>query len=140
MLGHVSDALHAGCSSVSIIPSDDALLVMPGRQLRALARTHGVGHHCYAGYADMRAKLSMLRDHSIAVCLECQDGVIRPLYREYKSCLPKSQPEHLSLLYVCMHRLHRRISTLWTLTPVHLSLINFSMQVPRVFQQGAEEW
>jgi hypothetical protein len=58
----------------SLIPSDDELLGMPGNELRALARTHGI--EC-RGYADMRARLAMMRDHGLVFCSECRDGVKR---------------------------------------------------------------
>jgi hypothetical protein len=84
-----------------VIPGDNELLHMPGRELQALAMKHGIG--CKA-HADMRVRLSQSRDHGLLFCLACEDGM-NGLYIEIRgaSYLPTSQPEHLSLLYVCTY-------------------------------------
>jgi hypothetical protein len=102
-----------GDEEQAVIPGDDELLDMPGLELRALAMKHGISCQAQA-QADMRTRLSQIRDHGLIFCLECEDGVKRPLtniyiaglrYRSHLSAsyLPTSQPEHLSLLYVCTY-------------------------------------
>jgi hypothetical protein len=96
-----------GDEEQAVIPGDDELLAMPGRDraardLRALAMKHGI--RCHA-HADMRTRPSMIRDHGLVFCLEGDDGVKRPLHQRDHRCelLATSQPEHLSLLYVCTY-------------------------------------
>jgi hypothetical protein len=70
---------------------------MEAKDLRTLAETHGVARK---KLADMRTRLSMIRDHGLMFCSECRDGVKRPLYRTNNRCSyePTSQPERQSLL------------------------------------------
>jgi hypothetical protein len=93
------------------IPGDDELLDMPGRELQTLAMKHDIT--CRA-CADMRTRLLQIRDHGFMFCLECEDGVKRPLYQANHRCEllahePARAPVTAVCMYVCMN--HIAVST-----------------------------